>query len=495
MDILLKQFRDVLFSVLPITIFVIILNFTIVPIETEMLIRFIIGAFLVVLGLGVFLFGANTGITEIGSLMGETVAKFDNAKSVGILGFLLGFLITIAEPDLQILAHQVNLASGGIVSDSLMLVVVSVGVGIMVGIGLLRILYERPLNRLLTLAYLIMLILGLKASQEFLAISVDASGATTGAMTTPFIMALGYGVSKLKGGKTAEEDSFGMVGLASAGPILAIMIMSMAMRLTNIQGGAEEFAINRGIIDPYLRISPIIMKESAFTLLPLLVLFLIFDKLKFKLSKKNKHTILKGLFYTYMGLALFLIGVNAGFMEVGRIIGERVTLFHPFLLPVFGFLLGMVVVLAEPAVHVLTYQVEEVTAGHIKRKAILIALSIGIAFAVSISMLRIMIPGLKLWHALLPGFGLAAFLSYRVPPIFVGIAYDSGGVASGPMTATFVLAFAQGAANAIPSANVLIDGFGVIAMVAMTPLLAIQILGLIFKRKAEKEGYYQYGNP
>ncbi len=487
LNILLKQLKEVSLSVLPITLLVTILNFTIVPIGSEIFIRYIIGAILVIIGLGVFLFGAHLGIEPIGNLMGETVAKTNKAYLVGILGFILGFFITIAEPDLQILANQVNLASGGIVPSSLILIVVSIGVGIMVGVGLLRILFERPLNKLFTLTYFIIFILALRVSEEFLAISVDASGATTGAMTTPFILALGHGVSKLKGGKTSEEDSFGMVGLASAGPIFAIMIMSIIKSLTDIQGEVEAFIPNTGILIPYLRIFPQILKESVLTLLPLFCLFLIFDKVKFKLNKKSKKTILKGLLYTYTGLTLFLVGVNAGFMEVGRVMGEGIANSYPWLLPIIGFLLGMVVVLAEPAVYVLTEQVEEVTAGHIQKKVILAALSIGIAFAVAMSMLRIMVPTLKLWHFLLPGFAIAAFLSYRVPPIFVGIAYDSGGVASGPMTATFVLAFAQGAANAISTANVLIDGFGVIAMVAMTPLVAIQILGLMFKIKSKKE--------
>jgi len=488
LNILLKKLKEVSLSVLPITVLVTILNFTIVPIGWEMFIRFLIGAIFVIVGLGIFLFGAHIGIGPIGNLMGETIAKTNKVYLVSILGFVLGFFITIAEPDLQILAKQVNLASGGKLSSSLILVVVSIGVGIMVAIGLLRILYEKPLNKIFTLVYFIIFILGIKVSEEFLAISVDASGATTGAMTTPFILALGYGVSQLKGGETLEEDSFGMVGLASAGPIFAIMAMSIIKGLTDIQGEVDAFIPNTGILSPYFRAFPQILKESIITLLPLLILFLIFDKTKFKLNKKSKNTILKGLLYTQIGLTLFLVGVNAGFMEVGRIMGEEIANFYPWLLPIVGFLLGMVVVLAEPAVYVLTEQVEEVTAGHIKKKVILIALSLGIAFAVSMSMLRIMIPSLKLWHFLLPGFALGAFLSYKVPPIFVGIAYDSGGVASGPMTATFVLAFAQGAANAIATANVLIDGFGVIAMVAMTPLVAIQVLGLIFKIKANREG-------
>jgi hypothetical protein len=286
--ILLKQLKEVSLSVLPITVLVIILNFTIVPVESQMLIRFIIGAFLVIIGLGIFLFGAHLGIVPIGNHMGETIAKTNKAYLVGILGFILGFLITIAEPDLQILARQVNLASGGIVSATLILIVVSVGVGIMVGIGLLRILYGKPLNKLFTIVYAIIFFLGLKTTEEFLAISVDASGATTGAMTTPFILALGYGVSQLKGGKTSEEDSFGMVGLASAGPIFAIMIMSILKGLTDIQGDVEAFVSNMGILNPFLNIFPRLMKESAITLLPLLVLFLIFDKVKFKLNARNK---------------------------------------------------------------------------------------------------------------------------------------------------------------------------------------------------------------
>lgn len=489
LNLLKDKFKEVSLSVLPISLIVIILNFTLVPIDSDMLIRFIIGSLLVILGLGIFLFGVDLGVNPIGNLMGETTAKTNKAILVGILGFLLGFLITVAEPDLFILAKQVNQASGGIISTYTILVVVSVGVGIMVSLGLLRILFEKPLNKMYTIVYSIILLLGLKVSAEFLAISVDASGATTGAMTTPFILALGYGVSQLKGGKKEEEDSFGLVGVASTGPILAIMLMSIIAGVTNIQGQAEAFVVHEGIIGPYLKEFPRMMRETVYTLMPVILMFLIFNLFKFKLNRRNRNKILKGLLYTYIGLVLFLTGVNAGFMEVGRVMGYKIAnLDHSLLLPAIGFLLGLVVVLAEPAVHVLTEQVEDVTAGYIKKSVIRIAFSIGIATAVSMSMLRIMIPSLKLWHFLLPGFALAVLLSYKVPPIFVGIAFDAGGVASGPMTATFVLAFAQGAADAIPTANVLVDGFGVIAMVAMTPLVTIQLLGYLFQLKGKKEG-------
>lgn len=486
MNVLLDRLKEVSLSVFPITVIVLILSLTVVPIESELLIRFLVGALVVVLGLGIFLFGANIGVQPIGNLMGHAIAKTNKAWMVAILGTLLGFLITVAEPDLQILAHQVRLASGGVVSASLILIVVSAGVGILVAIGLLRILYSKPLNVFYTIAYSIIFVLGLKTSEEFLAISVDASGATTGAMTTPFILALGYGVSQLKGGDTFEEDSFGMVGMASVGPILAVMITSIAMGLRNIQGAAEPFEPNVGILAPYVRLLPQMLKESAFTLAPLTILFVLFDWKVFKTSMRTRAAIFKGLLYTYIGLTMFLTGVNAGFMEVGRYMGENIAATHRWLLPVIGFVLGMVVVLAEPAVWVLTEQIEEVTAGRIRRKVILIALSAAIALAVCLSMARIMMPALKLWHLLLPGFAIAMLLSYFVPPIFVGIAFDAGGVASGPMTATFVLAFAQGAAYHIPTASVMVDGFGIIAMVAMMPLVTIQVLGALYKLAEKK---------
>ena len=471
---------------LPITFLVVILNFTVVPLEMDVFIRFILGALFVILGLGIFLFGAELGVGPIGSLMGKSVAKSNNTWIVGGLGFLLGFLITIAEPDLQILAAQIELASGGLIAGVTILLVVSVGVGIMVAIELLRILFGRPLNRLFTLFYFFIFILALGVSESFLAMSVDASGATTGAMTTPFILALGYGVSKLKGGKSSDEDSFGLVGLASVGPIFMVMILSRLANLGEIVGDIPLVPEVSGIFGPFLSNLPSLVKDSLITLLPLLFLFLIFNHFRFKLKKDDRQDILKGLFYTYLGLVLFLLGVNAGFMDAGRILGGAIaSLDAKWALPLTGFLLGMVVVLAEPAVYVLTEQVEEVTAGHVKKKVILITLSIGIAFAVMMSMLRLMIPWLKLWHFLLPGFALAALLSYHVPKIFVGIAYDSGGVASGPMTATFILAFAQGAASVIPGSNVM-DGFGVIAMIAMMPIVSIQILGLLFKRRGVK---------
>ncbi|MEW8955824.1 DUF1538 domain-containing protein [Clostridium sp.] len=492
---LIKKLKEVTFAVLPITIIVLILNFTIAPIEKDLMYRFLIGAIFIILGLGIFLFGAEIGIQPLGSSMGSALTKSKNISIIVILGFILGFLITIAEPDLQVLASQVSGVTSGDISRLSLLIVVSIGVGVLLVVGLMRIIFNISLSKLLTILYGIILLLSIFTSSGFLAISFDASGATTGSMTVPFILALGVGMSSIKAGKESEEDSFGMVGIASAGPIISVLIMSIVSKVEASEGSLiYNSAVAEGIIGPYIKEIPKMTLEITIALLPLFLMFCFFQIKFLKLSKKKFNRILKGLLYTFIGLVLFLTGVNAGFMEAGSAIGHAVaSLENNWALVPIGFVLGFTVIFAEPAVYVLNEQVEDVTSGHIRKKVILYTLSIGVAFAVALSMIRIMVPWINLWYYLLPGYILSIIMSYFVPKIFVGIAFDSGGVASGPMTATFILAFAQGAAEAIDGANVLIDGFGIIALVALTPLIAIQILGLIYKRKSIKRGVEEIG--
>lgn len=487
---LTNKFKEVTLSVLPITLIVLILNFTIAPIEVDLVWRFIIGAIFIIVGLGIFLFGADLGIQPIGSLMGSALTKSKKIWIIVVFGFILGFFITIAEPDLQILAAQVSGVTSGAISKLNLLIVVSIGVGVLLVLGLMRIVLNIALSKILTILYGGIFLLSIFTSSGFLAISFDAAGATTGSMTVPFILALGLGVSSVKGGKESEEDSFGLVAIASTGPIISVLITSIFSKVEVSTGSLSYEGLGeKGILLPYLHEIPKIFLEVAVALLPLLIIFCIFQVLFFKLTKKRFVKILKGVGYTFIGLVLFLTGVNAGFMEAGSAIGNAVaSLDNNWILVPIGFLLGFTVIFAEPAVHVLNEQVEDVTSGFIKKKVILYALSIGVAVAVALSMIRIMVPWINLWYYLLPGYFIAIIMSYRVQKIFVGIAFDSGGVASGPMTATFILAFAQGAAEAIEGANVLIDAFGIIAMVALTPLIAIQILGLIYKRKAMKRG-------
>ncbi|KAE9629807.1 DUF1538 domain-containing protein [Defluviitalea raffinosedens] len=488
MNMLMQKLKEVIISVLPITLIVLLLNFTIVPIGSNLVGRFIVGAVLIILGLSIFLFGVDLGIQPIGTLMGESIAKSKKLWVVLIFGFILGFFVNIAEPDLQVLAKQVSDVTSGVISQTSLLVVVSIGIGLMVSVGLGRIVFNFPLNKLLIILYGIILILGLLAPSSILGIAFDSGGATTGSMTVPFILALGLGVSSIRGGKESEEDSFGLVGIASTGPMIAVFIMSIFSGIKELTGDLSANTIDEmGIIAPFIHEIPKISFEVTMALLPFLILFFIFQRLFFKLTKRQFSKILKGLIYTFIGFVLFLTGVNAGFMEAGTMIGYGLaSLENNWIVVPIGFVLGFTVILAEPAVYVLNEQIEDVTSGHIRKKVILYTLAIGVAVAVSLSMLRIMVKGIQLWHFLLPLYVLAIVLSYFAPKIFVGIAFDSGGVASGPMTATFILAFAQGVAKAIDGADVLMDGFGVIAMVALTPLIAIQILGLIYEYKASK---------
>lgn len=491
MNILTDKLKEVLFSVLPITIIVLILNFTITPLNPHLIIRFIIGAIFIILGLSVFLIGVDIGITPLGNLVGATLAKTNKMWIVIIAGLVLGFFISIAEPGLLVLANQIELVTSGQITSLSILVVVSIGLAIMITFGLIRIVSNVPLYKILTILYFFTFILALFTSSEFLAISFDASGATTGILAVPFILALAIGVSALKkDSKAAEKDSFGLVSIASVGAIVSVIVLSIFSKTTEFSAGLEfNISESTSILGPFVQAFPAVFRESALSLLPLLIILLILQKIAFKLSKRAFSKILKGFIYTFVGLLVFLVGVNAGFMDVGGIVGYSLaSLDSNFYLIVMGFVLGIVTILAEPAVYVLTHQIEEVTSGYVKRKAVLIALSIGVGLAVALSMVRIIVPGIQLWHYILPGYLISITMTYFVPKLFVGIAFDAGGVATGPMTATFILAFTQGAAEAIEGANVLIDGFGMIAMVALTPIITLQILGFIFSVKSKKGG-------
>jgi hypothetical protein len=495
LSVLISKFKEVLTSIIPITIIVIILNFTLTPLELPVLIRFLLGAVFVTLGLTIFLVGVDIGITPIGNNMGGSIAKTNKLWIVVIAGLILGFFISVAEPDLHILAGQVDAVSSGLISKGSIVVIVSIGIAVMLAIGLGRIVYNFPLYKLLTIIYAIIFGLACITSREFLAISFDASGATTGALTVPFILALAIGVSKLKkDSKASEKDSFGLVAIASTGAIISVMIMSIISKSDEITGNLAPNGISDSILYPFAHEFIKIIPEIIIALLPILVLFIFFQKITFKLPKREVRKILFGVLFTFIGLVIFLVGVNAGFMDVGSVIGYKIaSIDNKLFVILIGFVLGVVTILAEPAVYVLTHQIEDVTSGYVKRSVVMFTLAIGVGIAVALSVVRILIPELQLWQYLLPGYLVSIALTFIVPKLFVGIAFDSGGVASGPMTATFILAYAQGAAEAVEGANVLVDGFGVIAMVAMTPLIALQILGLVFKIKSRKGGVEDNG--
>ncbi len=489
MNELVKKIKEVSFAVLPIVVIVLLLNFFVYPIETTFLIRFLIGALFIIVGLSVFLFGIDIGVTPIGDHIGKLLTRPNKLMYVILGGFFFGFIISVAEPDLHILANQVDMVTASAIPKMAIVIIVSLGIAAMLAFGLVRIVYSFPLYILLAILYLVVFVLSLFTSPEFLAISFDSSGATTGALTVPFILALALGVTAMKkDSKGAEKDSFGLVATASTGAIIAVMLMSIISGQKEILGSTALLPQqNASIMAPFFRQLPHSLEETALALLPLVAIFLTIHFAKLKLGFHEFRKILFGLGYSFLGLMLFMTGVNAGFMDVGAMMGYNIaSMNRPEIVIIVGFVFGLVTILAEPAVHVLTHQIEEVTSGSVKRAFVFSALCLGVGLAVMLSMMRILIPELMLWHILLPGYLLSIVLAFIGPKLFVGIAFDAGGVATGPMTATFILAFAQGAANATESANVLVDGFGIIALVALMPIIMLQVMGLIYQYKSKK---------
>lgn len=493
MEVFIDKLKEVLQSVLPITILVIILHFTIAPLPGIEFSRFLFGALLIIMGLAVFLFGVDIGITSIGNYLGKEIARSNSLKFVLVMGLILGFFISIAEPDLIILANQVSEVTDGVIPSTVLLVVVSVGIAFMMTIGLFRIVYRFPLRNIFFVIYTLIFLLTIFSSNDLFAIAFDASGSTTGALTVPFMLALATGVASLNhDSKSAEIDSFGLVGVASSGAILSVLILGLFTGDSGITGTLSvDVGAYTSWVVPFTDTLPHMALETVLSIAPILIIFVCYNLFvaKRKMQTAEFKRAMLGLLYLYVGLVLFLTGVNAGFLNVGRQLGMTIAgMDSKWPVLFIGLLLGLVVILAEPAVYVLTHQIEDVTNGSVKRSVVLVFLSVGVGLAVLLSVVRVLVPEILLWHYLVPGYIIALVLAFRVPNLFVGMAFDAGGVASGPMTATFILAFIQGVADITPHSNVLLDGFGMIAMVAMMPILSLQLLGAIYQQRSKKEG-------
>lgn len=488
--VFLRKIREVVQSVLPIVLVVLLLHLTLVPLEGPLLLRFLLGSSSLIVGLTFFLHGVDRGIEPLGAYLGAYLGKSrSHIKVVGIV-FLLGFMISVAEPGLLVLAGQVSLVSQGLLNQWLILLAVSLGLAILLVLGFYRILYKTPLYKLLLIIYLLIGLMAIFASPELLAISFDASGATTGILAVPFILSLSSGLSRLSSdSKGAEKDSFGLVSLASTGAILAVLILEM-LTANVVFDGSIDLSQDNLTTSIWLAFSSqltTVLKDSFLSLSPLFFLLIWSYKGSIRVPKSQLIRMLIGFVFALIGMVFFFLGANVGFMPVGTHLGQILVNNYPWFMVVIGFVLGFVTILAEPAVHVLVRQVQEVTSGYLHKRMISWTLASGVGLALALSVLRIIVPSIQLWHYLLPGYLLALGLMFVTPKLFVGIAFDAGGVATGPITATFILAFIQGAANAFDGAHLLIEGFGMIAMVALMPIITLELLGLVFRYKAEQK--------
>ena len=475
-----EKLIETLKAVLPILIIVLLLCFSIAPIPPSILMTFLIGAVLLIIGMLFFNVGVELSMNPIGERVGSIITKSKNILIVVLITFIMGFIITISEPDLQVLAQQVPS-----IPNLVLIFAVAFGVAVFLVMAILRMLFGIPLSRLLLVFYAFVFPLAFLVPGDFVAIAFDSGGVTTGPMTVPFIMSFGIGIASIRSDKHAEDDSFCLVSLCSIGPILAVLILGMIYN----PGSAEQVSESIPIIDNTVDIwklfaveFPVYIKEMALSILPIVLFFGLFQLLSRDINKRALIKIVIGLLYTYVGLILFLTGVNVGFMPAGNYLGQTMaTLSFSWIIVPIGMIIGYFIVLAEPAVFVLTKQVEEITSGAISAKAMGTSLSMGVSLSVGLAMIRVL-TGISILCFLIPGYFIALLLTFFVPKIFTAIAFDSGGVASGPMTATFLLPFAMGACEAL-GGNIITDAFGI---VAMTPLITIQIMGLIFKLKENK---------
>ena len=471
-----SKLKESVTAVVPIVLIVLVLCFSITPLTPNILLSFLMGALMVIVGMMFFTLGAEMSMTPMGEKVGSKMTQSKNVLLIVCLSFLLGIMITISEPDLQVLATLVPS-----IPNMTIILAVAIGVGIFLVLALLRILYGVSLAALLVFFYVIVFVLTIFVPADFRAVAFDSGGVTTGPMTVPFIMALGIGIAAIRSDRNAADDSFGLVALCSVGPILAVLILGLIFNPSEGGYSATQVPHVETTVELAQMFShglPEYMEEIAISLLPIVVFFGIFQVVSLKLSKRKLGKIVNGLAYTYIGLVLFLTGANVGFMPAGKYLGTVLASgsLRYLLIPI-GALIGYFIVKAEPAVYVLNHQVEELTDGRISAKAMGTALSLGVSASVALAMTRVL-TGIPVLYFLVPGYAIAIILSFIVPKIFTAIAFDSGGVASGPMTATFLLPLAQGACEAV-GGNLVADAFGVVAMVAMTPLITIQIMGAI----------------
>ena len=477
----LKELKDkileALYSALPITALVYLMALT--PwfeFTKAELITFTVGAVLLVVGIGLFSMGADLAMTPMGAHVGSGLSKQRRLGLLLFVCFVLGMLITIAEPDLQVLANQVSAVMNGTV----LIYAVGFGVGAFLVIAVLKIVFRKPLSTILMLFYMLLFALGLmlavSGNLPLLPMSFDSGGVTTGPITVPFIMALGVGISSVLGDPRSKDNSFGLVALCSVGPVLAVLVLGIFAR-NDLTYTVPDYTVSADILGSYLHTAAHTCKEVAVALGMIVVFFLVCQVAFLKLPFKRLKRIAVGVIITYIGLVLFLTGVNVGFMPIGYKLGHSLALVDSRFLIGFGLVTGVLVVLAEPAIHVLNGQVEDVTGGMVSKRSMMIGLCVGVGAAITLSMVRI-VYDFSLVYYIIPGYFISLALSLFVPPVYTAIAFDSGGVASGPMTSGFILPFAVGACVALQGeAAVLRDAFGVVALVAMIPLITIQLLG------------------
>jgi hypothetical protein len=487
-----KQFfnklKEATISVLPIVAVVMILELTpLINLSFAEIIAFLVASALIILGIALFSLGADISMTPMGKSVGRGLTKKRKLGLLLIVSFIIGLLVTIAEPDLTVLAKQVS----EIMSETLLIVVVGIGVALFLMLAIIKMVFKTKLSMLLMFLYLFLFavttLVVINGNSDFLPLAFDSGGVTTGPITVPFIMALGIGVASSLSSKESKENSFGLVALCSVGAVMGVMILGVFVD-GSMSYTLADYSLTDNLVLSLFESMWHSVKEVGLSLGLIVVFFLTCQFTFLKLSKQQLAKLGIGLIFTFFGLVIFLATVNTVYISIGFKIGNNIANFNKYWLIPVGLVVGCIVVLAEPAIHILNKEVEVTTNKMITKKAMLIGLTVGVGLSIALSMIRIIFDFNVLYY-LVPGYIISLGLSFFVPSIYTAVAFDSGGVASGPLTSSFILPLGIGACAAISGAtSVLSNAFGVVAMVAMTPLITIQILGFtaLMKQKIHR---------
>ena len=475
------KLKESLYSVIPIMLLMIVLsiylNFSLISI-----ISILISTILLVIGISLFTYGADISMMEIGKVMGSSLIKSRKPLLICFVTFIIGVVITIAEPDLKVLATQMTA-----IDSSIFIMCVGIGVGIFLSISAMRIIFQIDLRIILYIFYGILLLLIFLVDKNFIPVGFDSGGVTTGPMSVPFIIAMGVGFSSVRSNVDSKNDSFGLVALCSIGPILIVLLFSLFINsnMEYVYNISPEVLTFSGLTKSYvMEIIPVIT-DVIMSLIPIIAVFVIFNLFTKKVKKKKLTRILSGIVITFIGLSLFFIGVNSGYMKLAYLIGMKMYDVNSSLLIPLGIIVGYIIVSAEPAVALLNEQIEKITEGTISKKLMNTTIAIGVSIAIALSMTRVL-TGIPITWFLVIGYVVALLLTIFTPKVFTMIAFDSGGAVSGPMTTSFLLPLIIGVCYQ-HGGNVLTDAFGLVGLVALSPLLTIQVLGVIYNIKTRRK--------
>ncbi|MCL2319172.1 MAG: DUF1538 domain-containing protein [Treponema sp.] len=482
--VLKEKIMEAFSSVLPITLIVLAASVILTPMPPGTMLMFMAGAALLILGMGFFTLGVDMAMIPMGEGIGAQLTKSSSLALILIISFAMGIIITIAEPDLIVLAQQVS----STIPFWHLILTVGIGVGVFLVIAVLRTLFKIRLSVLLIVSYLVTFGIAYFAPGFFVPIAFEAGGIATGPILVPFIMAIGLGLASVRSDKDSLDDSFGLVALILIGPIITMLLLGIFYKPSGMEvaiSAIPEVSSTRDVVTYFAIELPHYLKDVFLALACIMACFIVFQLVSRRYKGRQLGRIAVGFLYTLIGLVLFLTGVNVGFFPVGQLLGSQLAVspFKWILIPL-GTLIGYFLVAAEPAVHVLTRQVEEISSGAITVKMMNRGLAIGMAAAMAITMTRILF-GIPIMWILLPGYAFALALTFFVPRIFTAIAFDSGAVCSGPMSATFLLPLAMGICEGT-GRDLMFYAFGIVAIVAMTPLVVIQIMGLLYQVKANQ---------